>query len=47
MDLGRALVGSIEARAKLQHGIPEPPESENINGGGSEFGSYVTCHRPR
>lgn len=47
MDLGRALVGSIEARAKLRHGIPEPPESEDINGGGSEFGNYVTCHRPR
>ncbi len=47
MDLGRALVGSIEARAKLRHGIPEPPEPEDINGGGSEFGNYVTCHRPR
>jgi hypothetical protein len=47
MDLGRALVGGIEARAKLQHGIPEPPESEGINDGASEFGEYVTCHRPR
>lgn len=47
MDLGRALLGGIEARAKLQHGIPEPPESEGINDGASEFGQYVTCHRPR
>lgn len=47
MDLGRALVGSIEARAKLHHGIPEPPNSESINGGSSELGNYVTCHQPR
>lgn len=47
MDLGRALVSSIEARAKLRHGVPHPPESESINGGSSEFGNYVTCHQPR
>ncbi|RCW39741.1 dipeptidase [Halopolyspora algeriensis] len=45
MDLGESLVSSIEARVKLRYGIPEPPNSENINGGGFEEGNFVTCYR--
>ncbi|MGH8722211.1 MAG: endonuclease MutS2, partial [Burkholderiales bacterium] len=42
-----ALLASVEARAKLLYGIPEPPRSADINGGSSDFGGYVTCHRQR
>lgn len=45
MDLGENLVASIEARAKLTEGIPEPPNDESINGGDFEEGEFVTCHR--
>lgn len=45
MDLGKNLVAGIEARAKLFYGIPEPPNSESINGGGFTEGNFVTCHR--
>jgi hypothetical protein len=45
LDLGEDLLASIEARARLQYGIPEPPRQSDINGGSSDFGGYVTCHR--
>lgn len=45
MDLGENLVASVEARTKLFHGIPEPPNSESINGGDFTEGEFVTCHR--
>jgi hypothetical protein len=45
LDLGEALLASIEARVKLRYGIPKPPRSADINGGSSDFGGYVTCHR--
>ena len=45
LDLGEALLASIEARVKLRYGIPQPPRRADINGGSSDFGGYVTCHR--
>lgn len=45
MDLGENLVASVEARTKLVNGIPEPSNSESINGGDFMEGEFVTCHR--
>ncbi|HEY6740596.1 MAG TPA: C69 family dipeptidase, partial [Actinopolymorphaceae bacterium] len=45
MRIGEALVDSIETRSKLDRDIPEPPASEDINGGSSAIGGYVTCYR--
>lgn len=45
MRIGEALVDSIETRSKLRSDIPEPPPSEDINGGSSDIGGYVTCYR--
>lgn len=47
MDLGNALLDSIEARTKLSDGIPHPDEEAdgNINDGSSDRGGHVSCYR--